>query len=89
LQDVPVDGFWSVSVYNREGFFEPNDLGAYSVNDVTAERTADGAVEIQFGGCDDGWCSQLPSDHGWLELPRPALQAPRRGAGRYLDARDR
>ena len=23
--DVPVDGFWSISVYNAEGFFEPND----------------------------------------------------------------
>lgn len=72
LQDVPVDGFWSVSVYNREGFFEPNDLGAYSVNDVTAERTADGAVEIQFGGCgDEGVAANcLPITDGWNYLVR-------------------
>jgi hypothetical protein len=25
--DVPVDGFWSVSVYNAAGYFEPNDRG--------------------------------------------------------------
>jgi hypothetical protein len=72
LQDVPVDGFWSVSVYNREGFFEPNDLDAYSVNDVTAERTGDGAVEIQFGGCDDEAAvpNCLPITDGWNYLVR-------------------
>ena len=25
FDDVPVDAFWSVSVYNERGFFEPND----------------------------------------------------------------
>jgi hypothetical protein len=33
LKDVPVDGFWSVSVYNKEGFFEPIPQNAYSVRD--------------------------------------------------------
>ena len=31
MKDVPVDGFWSVSVYNAEGYFEPNDLNADSL----------------------------------------------------------
>jgi hypothetical protein len=72
LQDVPVDAFWSVSVYNEGGYFEPNDLGAYSVNSVTAERTADGAVEIQFGGCDvaGGVPNCLPITNGWNYLVR-------------------
>jgi len=26
-KDVPVDGFWSISVYNAEGFFVRNDFG--------------------------------------------------------------
>ena len=30
--DVPVDGFWSISRYNAEGYFVPNDLNAYSLN---------------------------------------------------------
>ena len=34
--DVPVDGFWSISVYNADGFFERNDRDAYSVNNITA-----------------------------------------------------
>jgi len=31
-----MDGFWSISVYNAAGYFEPNDRGAYSVNNITA-----------------------------------------------------
>ena len=53
LRDVPVDGFWSVSVYNRGGYFEPNDRNAYSVNDLTATPNHDGSVTVHFGG-DDG-----------------------------------
>ena len=36
--DVPVDAFWSISVYNADGFFEPNPSGAYSVNSITGVR---------------------------------------------------
>ena len=28
LKDVPVDAFWSVSVYNAQGYFERNGLNA-------------------------------------------------------------
>ncbi len=72
MQDVPVDGFWSVSVYNEAGFFEPNDLGAYSVNSVTAERDADGSVRIQFGGCaaEGDVPNCLPITEGWNYLVR-------------------
>ena len=28
VKDVPVDGFWSISLYNAEGYFEPNNLNA-------------------------------------------------------------
>ena len=37
LKDVPVDGFWSISVYNAKGFFEKNSLNAYSLNNLTAK----------------------------------------------------
>jgi hypothetical protein len=46
--DVPVDAFWSVSVYNAEGFFEPNDKDLYSVNSVTGHRGDDGSVTVRF-----------------------------------------
>ena len=51
-KDVPVDGFWSVTVYNSEGYLQPNQYNAYSVNTITAKKGAEGSVAIQFGGCD-------------------------------------
>src|SRR5258708_2052337 len=47
--DVPIDGFWSLTVYNREGYLEPNQDNTYSVNGLSAKKGADGAVTIQFG----------------------------------------
>ena len=47
VRDVPVDGFWSVTVYTADGFFSPNDLHAYSINRVTGKKGADGAITIQ------------------------------------------
>lgn len=74
---VPVDGFWSVTVYNAEGFFTPNSQNAYSLNDVTAKKSADGAVEIQFGGCDGKVVNCLPVTPGWnymVRLYRPRAE---------------
>ena len=53
LKDVPVDGFWSVSVYNAKRFFEENQYQAYSINSVTAKKSADGSVTLHFGGDPD------------------------------------
>jgi hypothetical protein len=39
VKDVPVDAFWSVSVYNAEGYFEPNQFNAYSLNNITATKS--------------------------------------------------
>ncbi|PCR90383.1 DUF1214 domain-containing protein [Natrinema ejinorense] len=52
-KDVPVGGFWSVSVYNSEGYFEENEYDAYTVNNVTAEQADDGSVTVHFGGNPD------------------------------------
>jgi hypothetical protein len=65
--DVPVDGFWSISVYNAEGFFEPNDRDAYSVNNITAERNGDGSVTVRFG---DSGANSIPITEGWNYLVR-------------------
>ena len=76
--EVPVDGFWSISLYNAEGYFAPNPQNAYSVNNLTAERDADGGVTIQFGGCDGSVPNCLPIMPGWnylvrLYRPRPEV----------------
>jgi hypothetical protein len=73
LKDVPVDGFWSVSVYNKDGFFEKNARNAYTLNNVTAKPSADGSVTIHLGG-DENAPNYLPITPGWnytIRLYRP------------------
>ena len=74
VKDVPVDGFWSVSVYNEQGYYEKNPYNAYTLNNLTARRSDDGAIAIQFGGCDDKIPNCLPITKGWnytVRLYRP------------------
>jgi hypothetical protein len=52
VDEVPVDGFWSVTVYNKDGYFTPNPQDAYSLNNITAQRGTGGMITIQFGGGD-------------------------------------
>ncbi len=63
-KDVPVQAFWSVSVYNKEGFFAPNKENAYSLNNITAKANEDGSVTIHFGG-DSKQPNYLPISEGW------------------------
>jgi hypothetical protein len=49
LRDIPVDAFWSVTVYNAKGFYEAPESAA-SVNSVTAKREKDGTAVIHFSG---------------------------------------
>ncbi len=70
VKDVPVDGVWSISVYNAEGYFEKNPYDAYTLNNITAKRGADGSVAVQFGGCDGKIPNCLPTVPGWNYLVR-------------------
>ena len=70
VEQVPVDGFWSVTVYNKDGYFTPNPQNAYSLNNLTAQRGADGRTTIQFGGCDAATANCLPITPGWNYLVR-------------------
>ena len=68
-KDVPVQGFWSVTVYNKDGFFTPNELNAYSVNNVTGKKNDDGSMTIHFGG-DSSVSNFLPITEGWNYVVR-------------------
>jgi hypothetical protein len=65
VKDVPVDGFWSVSVYNAEGYFQSNEYNTYSLNNITAKGREDGSITIQFGGCDGKIANCLPIMRDW------------------------
>jgi hypothetical protein len=73
---VPVDAFWSISVYNQAGFFEPNDRDSYSVNSVTASKNPDRSVAVHLGGCDKQPPNCIPITDGWNYVVR--LYRPRR-----------
>lgn len=76
--DVPVDAFWSISLYNARGFFEKNDLAAYNVNSVTGKRNDDGSMTVSLGGCKDDRPNCLPIMEGWnytvrMYQPKPQI----------------
>lgn len=80
VREVPVDGFWSISVYNEKGFFEPNDRGSYSVNSITAAPNDDGSITVHFGACADDRTNCIPIMEGWnylvrLYRPRPEVKS--------------
>jgi len=78
VKDVPVDAFWSISVYNEQGYYEKNPLNAYTINSITGKKAADGSTTIQFGGCDGKIPNCIPIMKGWnytvrLYRPRAAI----------------
>jgi hypothetical protein len=76
--EVPVDGFWSISVYNAEGYFEPNARDSYTVNNITGVKNADGSTTVRFGDYPPEVPNAIPITEGWnylvrLYRPRPEI----------------
>lgn len=89
IGSVPVDGFWSISLYNAEGYFQQNALNAYSLNNITAKKDENGTISVQFGGCDGKVPNCLPTMPGWnymVRLYRPQ-SAILNGSWRFPEAR--
>ena len=77
FRDVPVDGFWSVTVYNRDGYLEPNPFGSHNMNSVTAEAEPDGSVVLTLAPEPEGATNHLYVMDGWnyaLRLYRPRAE---------------
>jgi hypothetical protein len=77
VKNVPVDAFWSISVYNAEGHFQKNAFDAYTLNNTTAKKEADGSISVQFGACDGKIPNCLPIMNGWnymVRLYRPRAE---------------
>jgi hypothetical protein len=70
VKDVPVDGFWSITIYNADGYLQANPYNAYSLNNITAQKGPDGSVSVQLGGCDGTIVNCLPIMPGWNYLVR-------------------
>ena len=65
VKDVPVNAFWSITVYDEKGFIPENEMKVYSFNNVTAKPNEDDSITINFGGCEDGRVNCIPVTEGW------------------------
>lgn len=73
---VPVNAFWSISVYDAEGHYRPNALEAYTINSLMAKKDEAGRVSVQFGGCSASTENCLPIMPGWNYMVRYYLPEP-------------
>jgi hypothetical protein len=64
IKDVPVDAFWSISAYNRDGYFQENEYNSYSINNITGIPNKDGSFTVHFGG-DPNSPNYLHITEGW------------------------
>ncbi|MFT7141069.1 MAG: hypothetical protein ACJAYE_002438 [Candidatus Azotimanducaceae bacterium] len=84
LKDVPVEGFWSISIYNDKGYFQENEYEAYSINNVIAEPNEDGSFTINFGEHPNDRKNFLPIMEGWNYVARLYLPSIEVQEGRWI-----
>jgi len=67
-QTPPVKGFWSVTLYNAEHFFNDNPLGRYSLGtkNKTLKYNADGSLTLYAGAKSPG----ADKESNWLPAPK-------------------
>lgn len=66
-QEPPVNGFWSLTLYNEEHFFHPNDLKRYSLGtkNKSLKRNADGSLTLYASAKNPGG----DKESNWLPAP--------------------
>ena len=67
-QTPPVKGFWSLTLYNEQHFFNPNSLNRYSLGtkNKTLQYNADGSLTLYAGAKSPG----KDKETNWLPAPK-------------------
>jgi hypothetical protein len=67
-EQPPVNGFWSLTLYNEQHLFNPNRLERYSLGtkNTTLERNEDGSLTLYAGARSPGPGKEV----NWLPAPR-------------------
>jgi hypothetical protein len=67
-QTPPVDGFWSLTLYNKEHLFAPNPLGRYSLGtkSKSMKQNADGSLTMYVQNDSPG----LDKETNWIPAPK-------------------
>jgi hypothetical protein len=61
VKDVPVDGFWSVTVYDATGHFQRNGLNAYSLNNIRRRKARTARSPFSSAAATAGFRTACPS----------------------------
>jgi hypothetical protein len=66
-QTPPVNGFWSLTVYNKEHLFEPNNLNRFSLGtkSKSMKQNADGSLTLYFQNTSPG----ADKEPNWVPTP--------------------
>lgn len=66
-QDPPVNGFWSLTLYNEHHFFHPNSLNRYSLGTKNKDlkRNNNGSLTLYVGAKSPG----VDRESNWLPAP--------------------
>jgi hypothetical protein len=66
-EEPPVNGFWSLTLYNENHFFSPNELNRYSLGtkNQNLKRNDDGSLTLYAGATSPG----EGKESNWLPAP--------------------
>jgi hypothetical protein len=66
-EEPPVNGFWSMTLYNKHHFFEPNKLRRFSLGtkNKNLKKSADGSLTLYVGSISPGTDKEM----NWLPAP--------------------
>jgi hypothetical protein len=65
-QTPPVDGFWSLTMYNQDGFFIENPINRYAIgNRFPLKVNKDGSIDLYFQNASPG----KDKESNWLPAP--------------------